>query len=418
MKPIFYKILCSILLLSLFFSNVALAKDSKQNLKIAADGVVLMDSKTGKIIYSKNPDKPYPPASTTKIMTALLTLERGNLDDIVTIGRKPPLAEGSKIYILEGEKIKVRDLLYGLLLASANDCAEALAEYLSGSLDNFSKDMNKRAKELGCTSTNFVNPSGLYNDKHRTSARDLAIIMNALVKQPEYSKIATTLSYNIPPTNKSKEKRPLWNENRLIQKHSHFYYKGCEGGKTGYTVQSDHSYVASVNKNNHRLIVALVHDKEKNFFDDAVKLFNYGFNNFTLNLLYSKDSYVTTYTNDNLKVPLYASEDFYYLKPKDDNTAPDLKLENTNLKNLKFKKGDVVLSANLSRGSNSVGSLTLKSGVDHESVNLFNNNVITKHLNTKNIILICLASLCIIFLIFKITKKNSKSKKNNNKYYF
>lgn len=139
-------------------------------------------------------------------MTALLTLERGNLDDIVTIGRKPPLAEGSKIYILEGEKIKVRDLLYGLLLASANDCAEALAEYLSGSLDNFSKDMNKRAKELGCTNTNFVNPSGLYNDKHRTSARDLAIIMNELVKQPEYSKIATTLSYNILPTNKSKEK--------------------------------------------------------------------------------------------------------------------------------------------------------------------------------------------------------------------
>ncbi len=184
-----------------------MAKDSKPNLKIAADGVVLMDSKTGKIIYSKNPDKPYPPASTTKIMTALLTLERGNLDDIVTIGRKPPLAEGSKIYILEGEKIKVRDLLYGLLLASANDCAEALAEYLSGSLDNFSKDMNKRAKELGCINTNFVNPSGLYNDKHRTSARDLAIIMNELVKQPEYSKIATTLSYNIPPTNKSKEKK-------------------------------------------------------------------------------------------------------------------------------------------------------------------------------------------------------------------
>ncbi|MET7039244.1 D-alanyl-D-alanine carboxypeptidase family protein [Clostridium botulinum] len=415
MKLIFYKILCSILLFSLFFSNVALAKDSKPNLKIAADGVVLMDSKTGKIIYSKNPDKPYPPASTTKIMTALLTLERGNLDDIVTIGRKPPLAEGSKIYILEGEKIKVRDLLYGLLLASANDCAEALAEYLSGSLDNFSKDMNKRAKELGCTNTNFVNPSGLYNNKHRTSARDLAIIMNELVKQPEYSKIATTLSYNIPPTNKSKEKRPLWNENKLIQKHSNFYYKGCEGGKTGYTVQSDHSYVASVNKNNHRIIVALVHDKEKNFFDDSVKLFNYGFNNFTLDLLYPKDSYVTTYTNDNLKVPLYASKDFYYLKPKDDNMAPDLKLENTNLKNLKFKKGDVVLSANLSRGSNSVGSLTLKSGVDHKSVNIFTNNVISKHLNTRNIILICLAS---IFLTFKITRKILRSKKNNNKYYF
>ncbi len=117
-----------------------------------------------------------------------------------------------------------------------------------------------------------------------------------------------------------------------------------------------------------------------------------------------------------MKIPLYASEDFYYLKSKDDNTNPDLKLENANLKNLKFKKGDVVLSANLSRGSNSIGSLTLKSGVDHEST-FFNNKFININLTTKNIILICLAVICVIFLIFKITKKISKSKKIN-KYYF
>ncbi|EJO5346421.1 D-alanyl-D-alanine carboxypeptidase [Clostridium botulinum] len=418
MRPIFNKILCVILLLPLFFSSVVFAKNSTKDFKIAADGVVLMDSKTGKIIYSKNPDKPYPPASTTKIMTALLTLERGNLDDVVTIGSKPPLADGSKIYIFEGEKIKVRDLLYGLLLASANDCAEALAEYLSGSLDNFAKDMNKRAKELGCTNTNFVNPSGLYNDKHRTSARDLAIIMNELVKQPEYTKIATTSSYTIPATNKSKEKRPLWNENRLIQKHSHFYLKDCEGGKTGYTIQSQHSYVASATKNDHRLIVALIHDKEKKFFQDSIKLFNYGFNNFTLNLLYPKDSYVTTYKNDNLKIPLYASKDFYYLKPNEDNITPDLNLEKANLKNLNFKKGDVVLSANLSRGSSSIGSLTLKSGVDHKSVGLFNSTFIKKYLNTKTIIVICLVCICILFFIFKITHKILKSKKRKNKYYF
>lgn len=414
MKPNFYKILCLVLLLSLFSSNIALAKDSVPNFNVAADGVVLMDSKTGKIIYSKNPDKPYPPASTTKTMTALLTLERGNLDDIVTIGKRPPLADGSKIYIFEGEKIKVRDLLYGLLLASANDCAEALAEYLSGSVDNFAKEMNKRAKELGCTNTNFVNPSGLYDPKHRTSARDLALIMNQLVKQPEYSKIATTLSYNMPSTNKSKEKRPLWNENKLIQKYSDFYYKNCEGGKTGYTIQSDHSYVASVNRNNQRLIVALVHDKEKHFFEDAVKLFDYGFNNYTLNLLYPKDSYVTTYTNANLKVPLYASKDFYDLKQKNDSINPALKLENTDLKNLKFKKGDVVLSANLSRGSNSIGSLTLKSGVDHKSNNFFTNNIYTNRLNTKTIIFICMGAICILFVIFKTTKKFLNLKKGKH----
>lgn len=277
------------------FSGLVYAKDNPPT--VSADSAVLMDATTGEVLYGKNMDTAYPPASTTKIMTALLTLENCNLDDVVTVGKNPPLADGSKIYIFEGEKITVRDLLYGLILVSANDCAEALAEYISGSMDKFAEKMNSRALELGCKDTNFVNPSGLFNPNHKTSAKDLALIMRQLVLNSEYTKIATTQSYKIAPTNKSTLERPLWNENKLIQKGSKYYYEGCEGGKTGYTVQSDHSYVASATKDGHRLIVALVHDKNKTFFDDAPALLNYGFNTYDLVKLYNKGDLVSNYKN-------------------------------------------------------------------------------------------------------------------------
>lgn len=332
---------------------------------VSADSAVIMDAATGTILYGKNEDVAYPPASTTKLMTALLTLESCNLDDVVTIGKNPPLADGSKIYLYEGEEIKVRDLLYGLMLVSGNDCAEALAEYISGSCDKFAVAMNKRALKLGCKDTNFVNPSGLFNDKHKTSARDLALIMRELSKKPDYVKIAATSFYSIPSTNKFPHARPLWNENKLIQKSSNFYYPGCIGGKTGYTVQSFHSYVACATRNGRTLIVALLHDKNKTFFPDSIALFNYGFDNFDWVKLYSKGDLVTTYNNRGLTVPLLAASDFYYIKSKTDNHVPNFKLKNQNL-NLKFfNKGDTIAAGNILLNNKSIGTLNLKSGTDH-----------------------------------------------------
>jgi D-alanyl-D-alanine carboxypeptidase len=360
--------LCIFLLSLLFVYSINLNTTVKAQgvpPKVSADGAVLMDAATGKILYGKNMDKPYPPASTTKIMTALLTLERCNLDDVVVVGKNPPLADGSKIYINEGEQFKVKDLLYALLLASANDCAEALAEHISGSNEQFAKLMNERAKELGCTDTNFVNPNGLYNDKHRTSAKDLALIMRELVKHPEYTKIATTPSYKIPPTNKSKEARPLWNGNKLVQKSSIYYFSGCEGGKTGYTVQSDHSYVASATRNGQRLIVALMHDKNKTFFPDSINLFNYGYNNFQLVKMYSKGDVVTNYSEKGLNIKLLAGEDFYYVKDKNDAAKATLKIENKDLSSLSFKNGDNVLNASVTLKGAPIENLKLLSDSDH-----------------------------------------------------
>jgi len=341
---------------------------------VSADSAILMDADTGEILYSKNIDSAYPPASTTKIMTALLTLENCKLTDVVTVGKNPPFADGSKIYIYEGEQLTVKDLLYGMLLPSANDCAEALAEHMGGSIDGFAAMMNKRAKELGCKNTNFANPSGLYNENHKTSARDLALIMAELSKHPEYREIATTQTYIIGATNKSTLTRPLGNENKLILHLSPYYYKYCIGGKTGYTIQSQHSYVSVSEKDGRRLVVALVHDTQKTFFKDAISLFNYGYSNFEKVTVYSKGDTVTTYTSGKTTIPLVASDNLYYYAEKGSTPEYAIKLSDVNLCKKTFSRGDELATADITANGTLLGTIKLASGADHTLFNVISEN--------------------------------------------
>jgi D-alanyl-D-alanine carboxypeptidase len=338
---------------------------------VSADSAVLMDALTGEIIYSKNPNDAYPPASTTKVMTALLTLEKAKLTDIAKVSQKVPYVDGSKIGLFAEEEMPVKDLLYGLLLLSGNDCAEALAEHVSGSVDSFAKLMTERAKELGCENTNFVNPSGLYDANHKTSAKDLALIMREAAKHPEFREMSSTLAYKIPPTNKHPQGINLGNENKLVNKSSMYYVPGAEAGKTGYTVQSLHSYVASASRGNQRLIVALVHDKNKTFFPDAKALFNYGFNNFELSKLYDKGDTVATHSEENLSIPLIASEPYYYIKDKESLETAKIELPKISLKDKSFKEGDELMTASVSYDGKALPSIKLNSGADHEVKGFF-----------------------------------------------
>lgn len=368
----------TIITITIIFLLTSLSLNTKAETPVAnlpnvgADSVVLMDATTGDILYGKNVDSAYPPASTTKIMTALLTLEKCKLDDVVTISddfvnKNLPLLDGNTICIKPGEQLTVRDLLHGLLLRSANDAAVALAEHISGSVAEFAKLMNKRAEELGCKTAHFENPNGLYNKDHKVSARDLALILRELSTHEDFRKIATTLTYSIPPTNKTDPtetsiNRILANENKLVNKASCYYYAGAEGGKTGYTVQSLFSYVACATRNNHRLIVTFVHDKDKTYFEDAAKFLDYGFNNFDLNKLYSKgDKVETAVAKDGTKIPLIASDDFYYVSKKNDNTKPTVAFTNKSLTKGSFKKGDVVSDVTITMNGSTIGNLKLTS---------------------------------------------------------
>lgn len=343
--------------------------------KVSADGAVLMDGNSGEILYEKNMDAAYPPASTTKLMTALLTLENCKLNDKVKTSddftkKYLALRDGNTINIGDGEEFTVHDLLYALLLISANDAAVALAEHISGSPEAFAKLMNKRAAELGCTDTNFKNPNGLFDKDHKTSAKDLALIMRELSKNPEYKTISTTLNYEMAPTNKmdaaqTKKSRNFWNEDKLVYQNSHCYYDGCIGGKAGYTIQSLHSFVSVACKNNEKLIVAFIHSKDKTYYDDTKALFDYGFNNYEQKKLFSKGDTVQNYYANDMKIPLVATEDYYYLVPKGSNAKVKYYIPKNSLKEKYFKKGQQILTANVFIDGKKVGPLKLSSNINN-----------------------------------------------------
>lgn len=409
----------SSILLTLFLvtniPNVTYAKNKQNKLPVPeARSAVLMDADSGEILYSKNKDKAYPPASTTKILTTLLTLEKGNLDDVITVGKKPPYAEGSSISLRIGEKAKVIDILYGLNLQSGNDCAEALAEYISGTQKKFVKLMNKRAKELGCTDSNFVNPSGLYNKNHIASAKDLALIYRELIKHPEYFEIATTLTHKMSKNNKCKVTRYIWNKNRMVRHGTAFYYKYAVGGKLGYTVQSHHSYVAVAKKGGRTLIVTLVNSKSTfGYYGDAKNLFEYGFKNYSTKELFKKDDKLSDIKIGNsVKLTALAGDNFYYsIKKSSNNTSPNytLNYDKKSLAGKTINSGDKIGTIVVKDGSNKT-IIPLLSGSSYKPPkNPAPGNVVKSHKNVLgfSLGLILLAAL-VLFYRFRIRRNRRR----------
>nr|WP_275936055.1 hypothetical protein [Clostridium haemolyticum] len=200
-----------------------------------------------------------------------------------------------------------------------------------------------------------------------------------------------------------------------MQKKSKYYYEGCEGGKTGYTIQSKHSFVATATRNNKSLIAILLHDQKHTYWDDVVKLFDYGFNNYTRETLYTKNQILCNYkVTNNLKIPILASEDFYYLKRKDAKDAPELKIDDKSLISKFFSKGDIILTGNIIYKNQNLGKVNLVSGT-----NYFSNTLPLKALyklsdKQRKALIVCIPLLLI--LIIGIILAVKKSKNNNINY--
>ncbi|SDY49420.1 D-alanyl-D-alanine carboxypeptidase (penicillin-binding protein 5/6) [Proteiniborus ethanoligenes] len=247
----------------------------------SADSAILIDSVTGRVMYSLNPNLKKPMASTTKIMTALLAIEHGDLNSKVKVKKSSVGIEGSSIYLMENEEVLLKDMIYGLMLRSGNDAAVAIAEHISGSVDEFVKLMNKRAKEIGANNTNFVNPHGLHHQDHYSTAYDLAIITREGMKQDFFREVSKT---------------KLWVADRDINQY--FYnkndvlweYKGGDGVKIGYTKASGRCLVASATRDEMQLISVVINDG--NWFNDCYEMLNYGFENFKPALLLSKGQFL------------------------------------------------------------------------------------------------------------------------------
>ena len=257
-----------------------------QGPRVEAEGATVMDLDTGAFLYSKNAEAKLYPASITKIMTMLVALEHisdSDLDTKVKASESalaPIDSDSSQIWLSVGEKITVRSALYAIMLASANDAANVIAEYVGGSMDNFVKMMNDKAKELGCVNTHFVNPHGLHNKKHYTCAHDMALIAQAAFQIPLFRKITKTVEYKIPKTKYMKEDRWLVNHQKMLYEDGEFTYKDCEGGKTGFTAEAGYCYVGSLRRDERTFIVALLAcgwpDNKGYKWKDTRRLMEYG----------------------------------------------------------------------------------------------------------------------------------------------
>lgn len=256
---------------------------------ILAETGIVIDAKTGQILYDKNMNEQREPASTTKVITALLALENLDLDQTVTIDAETPFTEGSRVYLLEGEQVTVRQLMYALLLESANDAAVALAKEMAGNVPDFAKVMNEKAKALGAKHTNFVNPNGLHEEGHLTTAYDLAMIAKEAMKNEEFRKFVSTYRYVIPATN-MQDTRYLYNTNRLIYDEKTKVmangvmrpakYEGATGIKTGYTSHAGGCLIAGAKRGDTELIAVVMKSTDDGRFGDAIALLDYGFENY------------------------------------------------------------------------------------------------------------------------------------------
>lgn len=368
-------------------------------------GVVLMDASTGQVLFNKNMDEKLPPASTTKVMTALLTLEKTSLTDKVTIGKVPACADGTALGLEEGEVMTVEDLLNALIIGSCNDAAEALAEHISGSIPEFANLMNKRADELGAVNTHFVNPSGLYDKDHYTSAKDLSLILRELLKHKEFEDIAQKPYYKILPNEKVKTERWVTNRLTILSKNSSTYYPYCIGGKTGYTIDAKHSFISAARKDGVTLISAIIHTDDKaRYFEDGVKLFEYGFNNFKLTKFLGKGDELTSKNINSTSIPLLSENDFYYLENVDKKNTPKIKFKNTNLDKIDFKKDDVVSTATITLDGDKIGKINLLSGIDKPEKNIMESGNIDSRVLMASALLISL-TLIFVTMIIQRTKR-------------
>lgn len=256
-----------------FFAPQAKAEESEQ-VESSARSAILMERETGKVLLAHNERERLPMASTTKVMTALMTLEYGRLDEVVTVGRNAYGVPGTSIYLNLGEKITLRDLLYGLMLASGNDAAMAIAEHIGGDVETFCRMMTERAAQLGCTDTVFLTPHGLPKDGHFTTAYDLALIAQEAMKHELFREIVSTRRASIPWEGRSYQ-RILNNKNKLLST-----YEGATGIKTGYTKAAGRCLVFGAKRDGLEVIGVVLRCSD--WFDEAARLMDAAFERYEM----------------------------------------------------------------------------------------------------------------------------------------
>ncbi|WP_232696519.1 D-alanyl-D-alanine carboxypeptidase family protein [Brevibacillus daliensis] len=301
---------------------------------INGESAVLMDGTTGTILFEKNPHKPLYPASITKIATAIYTIERGAINDTAIVSKKARHAEGTRVYLEEGESVSMKNLLYGLIMHSGNDAAIVIAEHLDGSTEVFSEKVTNYLKEkVNVQNTNFTNPHGLHDDNHYTTAYDMAKISRYAMADPLLREIAGTKTYE---WHQQEWDTVLVNHNKMLRN-----YEGTTGLKNGFTDQAGNTLVVTAKRGDTELIAVTMKAPSSAFsYKDVTALLDYGFANYeTQQIATGGQSFV--YTGENEKeepMKFFAESNLYATVPKDQTYATEI--QNTGDLVVQFENGD------------------------------------------------------------------------------
>ena len=411
-----------ILIMFVLMMNFSISYGSSEPPEISAGAAILIDSSSNKILYSKNENEKMYPASTTKILTAILTIENCNLDDIVTVPYEAiaSIPSGYSVAALQaGEQLTVEQLLEVMLVHSSNDAANVLAYHVSGSIDAFAALMNNKISELGLENTHFTNPSGMHNENHYTTAYDLSMIMKYCMKNSTFRKLAGLKYCTIPATNKYEERvfnttnELLIYDNRDVD--SNYYYKYAIAGKTGYTTEAKNCLVSVANKDDLELIcvilsVGLYPNNLSAKFIDTKTLFNYGYNNYTIKKLREQNAIATQIeigngTKETRNLDLLLSNDITALISQDDletEFSPEITLKDNLL--APIATGEIV------------GKITYNiDGIEYSSDLLASHSVEKSGFLTLIIQIVMI--ILILFFLYKLLFDSNTNKKIYRKNY-
>lgn len=413
---------------------------------IGAEAAILMEANTGTILYEKNINEKLYPASTTKILTCLIAAERTNLNDVITMSADAVFSvpiDGSKIYLDVGNQITIDQALQAVLIASANDAANGIAEFIGGSLDGFADIMNERAEELGCTNSHFVNSNGLHDEDHYTTAYDLAMIGRAFFNNELLCKYASTRRLHLEPTD-TQPKDIIENSKNKLYSGMEYEYEYLIGSKTGYTDISRQTLVSCAEKNGMKLICVVLKEESPYQYEDTINLFEYGFGNFQLvNIAESDSEYVIDNanffnTNNDIfgssKPILSLNEKDYIVLPntaalKDVESSISYDVTNENqIASINYTYNGVAIgSVSVDLATDSVFSYQFDSAVNEMTAEDDNNreeNII--FINVKTIliwILVISGGLIAIFILraiignYHFSRKRKRYSRRNRRHY-
>lgn len=378
--------------------------------EVFSDTAVLMDADSGQVLYNKGMDEPRYPASITKIMTALLALENASLDQEVKFTDEgvKNILEGTNIQAQPWEIMTMEQCLYALLIKSANEVADQIALTVGGTREEFVAMMNAKAKELGCTNTNFNNPSGLPDAQHYTTAHDMALIYREALKNEEFCKITQTLEYTIPPTNSTSTPRVFTSHHALLVPTAPEYYEGCLGGKTGVTDLSRNTLVTGVRREDTTYIAVVMRADAGQVCADSRALFDYGYQNFEK----------LTIKDTTLLVPKGVTEEDITVEAKKEDTAGVLDFSFNN--SLIHSKPITLAEIEQLSESQVTPEETIEPTVTEEIVSENTESAGKIELNKQyRRIIIVLAGLIVFVLVMIIITaivKNNKRKKRMRRY--